>query len=627
MSFALSSSKLTGNPGDSGWAQVHDFRPEDSKKFSDRGHFFAVVATKKGKEGVESVVAGRELLTRLHEEYFGNTQISAYNALSAAVEKVTGEFKEIWGDVEIAACGGGAKVSILRGGMLAKILDSADDESYKVISASGYPKDSDILILASATFFNIFPDGTIKGALSGGDPKDATEKLAPRLHSGAGLGDVGAALLKFEKRLLSNEGSEKASSKQMGQGVKDKQILLLRSKQSLFLARTRNKLTSWLSKLPEKKIFVRAPLDEVKSAAGRKFYISVGVALLILLIVSIGFGIKQNRQKERKSRYEDRLISASHQFEEAVSLYPLDANRARELFSESAAIVSALNDEGVSDPVLSKLSEEIDRQKGRILGEYEASSELFVELSLVSDGFVGSQLAAFGDSVIVINDGADRIISVSFETQRSEVVAGPDQVTGAKTIAAYSDRVYIVKDDGVYEVGDEKNKIVDADWDGNVLAHSYAGNIYILEKGSGVIWRYTAGELGFSSGTNWFSEEIEPNLSNTISWAIDGSIWLLSSSGKVSLYSLGNPQAFNVTGISPPFLNPRAIYTSEDLESIYILDSEESRVVVIDKEGNYKAQYKSEMIKETKDLAVSEKEKKIILLSGDKLYALEIKHL
>lgn len=641
MSFAISSSKLTGNPGDSGWAQVHDFRPEDSQKFSARGHFFAVVATKKGKEGVESVVAGRELLTRLHEEYFGKTDVSAYNALLSAVEKVTVEFKEIWGDVEIAACavlgdvtyaacGGGAKISILRSGMLAKILDSKDDPSKNVISASGYPKNSDILILGSASFFNIFPDATLKDALSGLDPKDATEKLAPKLHSGAGLGDVGAAILKFEKGVLPKVSSMKASSEQIEPAVGKSYLSFIKrakDKQSLFLARTRNKLTLRLSKLPEKKIFVAAPLDEVKAAAGRKFYISVGVLLLVLLIISIGFGIKQNNEKERKSRYEDRLISAQHQFEESVTLFPLDENRARELFSESNSVVNTLIQEGVSDPELTKLSEEIAKERGRILGEYEGNTELFVELSLVSDGFVGSQLAGSKDSFTVINDGADRIISTSFETKRSEVVAGPDQVEGAKTLAVYTDRVYVVKNDGVYEIGESVEKVIDADWEGEVLAYSYAGNIYILEKGAGVIKRYTAGESGFSTGANWLSPGVEPDLSGIISWAIDGSIWLLSSSGKISRYSLGNPQVFNITGISPPLFNPKAIYTSEDLESIYILDPENSRVVVIDKEGNYKAQYKEEKIKEAKDLAVSEEEKKIILLMGDKLFSIEIKHL
>jgi hypothetical protein len=94
MSFAVSSSKLTGIPGPSGWVQVHEYLPKDEEKLKLRGHLFAVIATSgkgvsgpdlrfresQGSEkgprpggGVESVAAGRELLTRLHEEYFGST--------------------------------------------------------------------------------------------------------------------------------------------------------------------------------------------------------------------------------------------------------------------------------------------------------------------------------------------------------------------------------------------------------------------------------------------------------------------------------------------------------------------------------------------------------------------------
>jgi hypothetical protein len=49
--------------------------------------------------------------------------------------------------------------------------------------------------------------------------------------------------------------------------------------------------------------------------------------------------------------------------------------------------------------------------------------------------------------------------------------------------------------------------------------------------------------------------------------------------------------------------------------------------VVLEKDGNYKAQYFSDKLKEAKDIAVSEKNKKIIFLSGSKLYSIEIKHL
>ena len=52
-----------------------------------------------------------------------------------------------------------------------------------------------------------------------------------------------------------------------------------------------------------------------------------------------------------------------------------------------------------------------------------------------------------------------------------------------------------------------------------------------------------------------------------------------------------------------------------------------TRVVVLGKDGNYKAEYLSDKIGEATDLAVSEKEGKIILLAGAKIYSLTIKHI
>jgi len=54
------------------------------------------------------------------------------------------------------------------------------------------------------------------------------------------------------------------------------------------------------------------------------------------------------------------------------------------------------------------------------------------------------------------------------------------------------------------------------------------------------------------------------------------------------------------------------------------LDSKNSRILIFDKEGKYKAQYISDIISGTRRIAVSEKENKIILLNGNKLYSIEL---
>jgi len=51
--LTISSAKLTGTPGVTGWTQVHEFAPDDPEKLKARGKLFAVVATKRVEEGVD----------------------------------------------------------------------------------------------------------------------------------------------------------------------------------------------------------------------------------------------------------------------------------------------------------------------------------------------------------------------------------------------------------------------------------------------------------------------------------------------------------------------------------------------------------------------------------------------
>jgi hypothetical protein len=497
-----------------------------------------------------------------------------------------------------------------------------------VVSASGYPKEGDILILGTRSFFNLFADGTIKAAFDGKDPKEAVEKLAPVVHSEGGKGDVGAVFLKFNQIKREIKRADEVIEGRQSE-VKEKPRKLVVNKPpalNSLVNVAKSAITQRVKKISDREIFVKRATDELKASKNRRIYVSAGVILLILLLVSMVFGIRKKSEDEEKARYEDRLVAAQHQFDEATSLYSLDPKRARELFQESANVVDVLIDEGVSDPRLDSLVSQLSENKGRVLGQYNQGVEIFVELPLVSDGFIGLDLAGSDDETFVLNEERNRVISTSFATKRSEVVAGPEQVKGASNIASYTDRVFALTNEGISEL-DEDGRFIKKDWSGEVLIYAYAGNIYLLQKSEGEILRYAGAENEFASGVNWLAPGVEPDLSGVISWTIDGSIWLLDDLGKISRFSLGNPQNFVVAGVNPSFVSPAAIYTNSDLEFLYVLDSENARVVVIDKEGLYKAQYEGEEIRGATDLAVSEKEGRIIFLGGDKLYSIEIKHL
>jgi len=70
-----------------------------------------------------------------------------------------------------------------------------------------------------------------------------------------------------------------------------------------------------------------------------------------------------------------------------------------------------------------------------------------------------------------------------------------------------------------------------------------------------------------------------------------------------------------------------SFYTNESLKYIYFLDRDSKRIVVVVKDGEYKAQYVSDEIGNSRGLVVSEEERKIILLTSDKLFSIDLKHL
>lgn len=617
MSLDFSSVKLTGNPGPSGWTQIHEFSPESEEKMVKRGRLFAVVSTKLVKEGVDSVVAGRELLSRFHEEYFGNLESSPFLALKNSIEKVITEFSGQWQEmVEIAAAaildnvvytaaGGGSSVDVFREGGLAKILVSGQKD---VVSASGYPKEGDLLILGTGSFFKAFGEGILKASLEGPNLESFVEALAPAAHAREDEGSIGAVVIKF-------------SVTEMKANVGDKKIE--RTKKDI-LGKLKEKIKRFGIKFPERKIYVREGFKEDVFDGGNKTTFTVGFLLLILLLVSIGFGIKQKNIKRLKSQYEPKLIQAQQEYDESYGLVNADKQRSRELFLSSQSKVKELLAEKITDKRLITLEEKIKETEGAFLGIYNEEAEMYMDLSLISSGFKGSSLVFSGGNLYVLDKDGGKVARVKTDTKKTEIAAGPEQLKDILKIMAYEDNVYGLSSDGIYLLTEKKEKIIEKDWNGDILPFAYAGNIYLLNKTQSTITRFPAVEGGFAKGQSWLAPGINLSFSGVISTTIDGSIWFLFEPFKVLKLSQGSPQTFKIDEVPGGLTRADIIYSNETTKGVYLLDKNNKRIIVLSKEGNYQALYSSEKIGETTDFAVSQEEKMIILLTGDKLYAIRL---
>lgn len=623
----VESAKLTGTPGDSGWSQVHDFLPDDPQKLAIRGRLFAVIATNRTEgsgASLDSISTGRELVARLHEEYFGNLTTKPFNALKSSIEKVSAEFSESWGNVEIIASAlvgnvvysaayGGGKILISRNGSVGTILTS----SQETVSASGYPQNGDVMLMATKAFFENVTQGVVQAAFSNKNPEDIVEAIAPSVRGSDALGNLGVAIIQFGSKKLFSTYPKDVKNDTVEPHSPNKDI------KNKFLEYA----TKFADRFPKKKLYVNTPFEEEAISQSKKTTLLVAVALLAILAISIVFGIHQKSVSDLKNKYKGLLTAANSDVDQAISLASVSPDKSRELFYDAEQELKSIESLNIKDSKYDALRQRIDSSRAAILGEYLASPSLFLDMSLLSSGFKGDEVTASGGSLYILDKSGDRLVSVAFDTKKSLVVAGPSQINQPVDATSYENTAFVLMSDGIYEVGNSKSKVIDKTWSGDSFIKAFAGNLYVLDKSGNQIYRYQGNGNTFGDKKTWLSTDTNVSFASALSWAIDGSVYVLYPNSKVLKFSLGSPQNFTVSGVTPEIGSIDAIYADADDNDIYLLDKAGKRVVVVDKSGKYIAQYINDQISQATGLAVSESAKKIVLLLGDKLYSIDIKHL
>lgn len=623
-SLEIAIAKLTGNPDSSGWCQVHDFTPEATEKVLARGRLIAVISTTKVEAGLDEALTGREILSRLHEEYFGNLGLTTFNALKTALEKVSAD--KSFGDVKITAAvwtgkvlyvgaSGGGKVVIIRGGGFATLLESQEGTC---VCASGYPAANDVYLLSTTRFFSEFSQGFLKARVENATPDKCVEALAPSLHAAKDAGSLGVAVLKFYTPPDFSRETSVQKTEEPAPVVFPKPSLGIRVKLAGLIDRISEKI-------PDPNIYLRQESDE-QGTRTKGTTLLVGMGLLILLIISIGFGINQRNVASRNKEIEEKLASAYQDFEDAKRVLTSDPAASRTLFlSASEKVNLLLSTPGTkNNSSLTQLKEKLDSAQGEILGEYGTTPSLFVDLSLLSSGFNGSSVAVSEGVIAILDAKGAKAVTVDFASRKAKVVAGPDTLKDPLKVGIYAGRIFILNNAGIDEVGAKVVQVVKKDW-GEALFAAYTGNLYLLDKSANKILRFSASADGFASGSEWLAKDVQPDFSKVVSLAIDGSLWIASESGKILKFAQGSSQAFVPTGVPGDLKSIRAIYTNEEQEYLYVLDSANSRIIVFDKQGLFKLQYRADELKNAIGLVVDEKLKKMVILTGDKLQQIDLK--
>lgn len=146
-------------------------------------------------------------------------------------------------------------------------------------------------------------------------------------------------------------------------------------------------------------------------------------------------------------------------------------------------------------------------------------------------------------------------------------------------------------------------------------------NLYFLDSKQNEIFKCPYGyALQTQSCQYWFAKNNAKKPTDSVSFALDGNVWVLSQNGEINRYWSGAYQETLKINFFPRLEKPTKIYTIPGIPYLYILEPKNNRILVFTKTGELAEQLQSKSFDNIKDIVVSNDGKIIYLLNGLSLY-------
>ncbi|MDZ7586243.1 MAG: hypothetical protein U0946_00690 [Patescibacteria group bacterium] len=603
--------KIVGKPDKTTWSQVHSFLPQD-EKLKSHGELMAVLAFKAKDEAVEVSSFGTEIINRLQEIYYSNESESILKKIEQSLESLAAEFLTkveleavmvvVWKTYLYAGRNGKGQVVLKRGETKVHLLQGVGIET-----VSGELKPGDRWLLGTEQLFRIVIEGEIGPILANQELEQAGESLGALVYGHEHNSQVAAVVAETNKVERESVREDEKRTNKIKEAMK-------KSKRWV--------VNKWRQ---------RPEIHLGKGGRGKKSALSAALILILVFGVSLGLaGSKKQRQKQQQQA-RGVIEEAQYKYNEAHNLLKLNPLRAKSLLTSAKVRIEEYQQShgGELSGELKEWLGKIETDLGGVQREYkvESGTEWF-DFNLVKDGFKGSDWEIEDDKVWVWDATIKTVVEVNLETKASRIVIGGEKIKEGGLVGFTGERGFIIGGTEIAVVDAKDGKVVaevsGEDWKNISDSVGFGSNLYLLDKSkTGQIWKYLGVTSGLSSKRSYLKGETY-DLSEAMSMAIDGSVWVLFSDGTIVKYVQGVKDAFVVAGLDKNFEEPIKIFTSPEEKNLYVLDRRQTRVVVISKTGEYQAQYEWPGMAGVKDLVVSEKLKKMFLLTGEKVFTIDI---
>ncbi len=581
----------------------------------------------------DAFTRGRQILSELSDFYFDFEGTPA-DRLKATFEEVQKKLDSDLIGVLVAAISG--KVLYLMGKGVVEVNLKRSEKLSPLLSVgqtgqliSGFLQPGDRVLFSTASLVNLLAGDMSKSLELSKD--EFEEEITTRMSS-SDVENQGLAGLKVEveKDLVETDSESEAQSASIPSLQKEYPQ-----------ENTEDDLTDLREDLPKyssSKLAILTPLKNAvtklpgllpKSNKGR---LIVAACLIVIIVLGIGFKVKSVKDAQKLAHFKQALQEAQDNFNAAKGIATLNAADAKNKLDAANSKLNEALALKPSDETAQNLKKQIENESPSILLQSSVSDfPLFLDMDLVKKNFRATQLSLSNGKLLLLDPAVKTLATIDISKKSNQILGGAEQLGEASVASLNGGLAFIYsKDKGILKVDITNQKITQAvKKDSELLEvkdiYGFGGNIYLLDLGKNMIWKNLATADGYSEKKEYLTSGVKADFSNAVRMQIESSIYVLKKDGEMQRFTRGAKDNFSYGGLDKGIKDPKSFFVSSDTDNLYILDSGNSRLVILTKTGGYKGQITGAEFAQATDLVVDEKDKKIYLLDGSKIFQVDLK--
>ncbi|MFA6427065.1 MAG: hypothetical protein WCW16_01290 [Candidatus Magasanikbacteria bacterium] len=352
------------------------------------------------------------------------------------------------------------------------------------------------------------------------------------------------------------------------------------------------------------------------------------MALVILFVGSIAYLKVKEHNEAKRAQYESTVDSITEKKNEAESrlLYG-EETKALGLLHEAQQMLQNLpQDNDTEKTTFNQLNQDIDGVLNKLRKISSVDAQLVVDLVQTNTAVQTDKLVLLGDKVMAFGSTDTNIYSVDPVTKQVEIKKH-DTIPSLSygDVPKENDKIiFTVPPDRIAEYDSQTQALVakDISFPTQDVAitdiTSYSRRIYVLDPSHEQIYKHNPTQTGYDRGASWITQKTS-SLKDAVALSVDGDMFVLTNNS-ILKFTAGEEQSFTINGLDPALNKASDIWTYADANNLYIIEPTNKRVILIDKEGNFKGQYTSSLWTNPTGIAVQEKNKTIFVLDNNKVY-------